>query len=231
MNATLLPSAMHRSGFIVRVRNVHKTSALAKYPTYRVMVDCSAALTARSAGTMTPLFLNKTRLSASRGVILALRCPRSRYLQIVIAIGWPVSTRPERLAASRRGSGQDHIRHQFLAARLRTNRQRQQQADQPADCADCHWDPKSQVPVEREIGHDRTTQAAPDRTLVKAEPRCRRAHLGRETLGEVAWGLAPDSTPGKPSLQPEEHDNHPVVMGEQIERDKRQRDHCRQNHR
>jgi hypothetical protein len=46
MNATLLPSAMHRSGFIVRVRNVHKTSALAKYPTYRVMVDYPKVLTA-----------------------------------------------------------------------------------------------------------------------------------------------------------------------------------------
>jgi hypothetical protein len=67
MNATLLLSAMHRSGFIVRVRNVHKTSALAKYPTYKVMVDCSAALTAGSARTMTPLFLNKTRLAASLG--------------------------------------------------------------------------------------------------------------------------------------------------------------------
>ena len=37
---------MHRSGFIVRVRNVHKTSALAKYPTYNVMVDYPKVLTA-----------------------------------------------------------------------------------------------------------------------------------------------------------------------------------------
>ena len=101
-----------------------------------------------------------------------------------------------------RGSGQDHVRHQLLAAGLRTDGQRQQQADQSADCADCHWDRKPQVPVDREISHDRTGEAAPDSPLVEAEPGRRRAHLGREALSEIGRRLAPDTATGKPSLQP-----------------------------
>src|SRR6266404_3638606 len=90
---------------------------------------------------------------------------------------------------------------------------------------------ETQVPVDREISNHRTGETAPDRTLVEAEPRRRRAYLGREALGEITRRLAPNAAAGKPSLQPEEHDDHPVVVGEQIERDERQPDQCGQDYR
>ena len=51
---------------------------------------------------------------------------------------------------------------------------------------------EADIVVDRDIGQDRRDETAEDRALMVAEAGGRRAHLGREALGQIARILAID---------------------------------------
>ena len=88
----------------------------------------------------------------------------------------------------------------------------------PAKGPEGHRDRKSEVPVDGKEGDDRCGEAAKDRALVVAEPSRRGAHLRWESFGHIAGVGRIHAAGPKHPLQAEEHDDHRVVLGEQIER-------------
>ena len=85
-----------------------------------------------------------------------------------------------------RGSCDRELGAQNLTPGFRAGHYREGNTDAGEHGADQHRDRKPEMPIDCEIGDHRSGQAAKNRTLVINEAACRRAHFGREPLGEVS---------------------------------------------
>src|SRR6202048_1762837 len=87
--------------------------------------------------------------------------------------------------ARSRGSGDDQIRHHFLAPRLGAEEKSEAPTAAADNAADQHRNREHKLVVPRKIGDARRTETAENRPQVIAEGARRPPHLGWKPLGHV----------------------------------------------